>query len=259
MERKPSIKAGLLAGCLLFALVLASLSLSPAAFAGEWRVIPIRLDFDKGTRSSVISVANDGTKPLTVSVEADQWLQDAKGKDSYAISSDLIFFPKVLTIGPKEERVIRVGIKTPAIKEEKTYRLFISENPGARKPEETGVAIAIRFGVPIFAKPVQETVQGKINNLTLEQGHLRFSVTNFGNVHFRVSTITASGLDAAGNEVFKQQLNGWYVLAGASREYDIEIPQQACRQLHDITLEAKSDRAEFSQKIDFDQASCPPR
>jgi len=247
-----------LSSLLLILLPLFMFSIPPAC-AGEWRVIPIRLDFDKSTRSGVISIANDGKEPLTVSVEADRWLQDADGKDRYEKSQDLIFFPKVLTIGAKEERVIRVGIKTPAIKEEKTYRLFISEDPGARKPQGNKVAIAIRFGVPIFVKPLQENLQGEIRDVSLEQGTLGFSVANPGNLHFRINNIIVTGTDAAQQQVFTKELTGWYVLAGSSRAYSVEISRETCLKLRDLKLEVKADGAVFNRNIDVDQASCLSR
>lgn len=238
--------------------ILLSIAFSGVACAGEWRVVPIRLDFDKRTRSGAVSVANDGKDPLTVSVEADEWLQDSTGKDNYAKSSDLIFFPQVLTIGPKEERVIRVGIKVPAITEEKTYRLFITENPGARKSQSTEVAIAIRFGVPVFVEPLQKTSQGEIRSLTLGQGKLHFVVTNTGNVHFRIKAVKVSGLDAGNQPVFSKDLSAWYLLAGATQPYDFEIPPDSCPKLHSLDVEVTSDDlpAPINQQIDVDQASC---
>lgn len=226
-------------------------------WAGSWRVIPIRLDFNKKTHSGVVSIANDDTVPLTVRVEADQWLQGDEGKDRYIKSDDLIFFPQVLTVGPKEERVVRVGIKTPAIKTEKTYRLFISEDPSARKPQGTGVAIAIRFGVPIFVEPLQKEPQGEIQGLALEQGKAHFSVANTGNVHFRIKTVKATGFDTESRPLFSKDLSAWYVLAGVSRQYDLEIPQESCLQLHTLSVEVTSDdRAPLNQQINVDQAAC---
>lgn len=111
-------------------LICCLLILPASAFSGQWQVLPIRLDLDQATRSGVLSITNQGKAPLTVDVAASRWLQDATGKDYYEKTDDLIFFPKTLTIAPGKERVIRTGIKVPAVKDENTYRLFIEERPG---------------------------------------------------------------------------------------------------------------------------------
>ncbi len=127
-----------------------------AALAGEFTVNPTRLDLGAAARSGVVTVRNDGKSPLSFQLQAMDWAQDATGKDQYTETRDLIFFPRILTIEPGQEGVVRVGTKTPVVPTEKTYRLFIEELPGTNKdPEKPGVQIAflIRFGAPIFIAP----------------------------------------------------------------------------------------------------------
>ena len=109
---------------------------------------PIRLDLGKDAKSSVITVTNEAEEKLNVQMKAMEWSQDADGKDVYTDTSDIIFFPKIMTIEKKEDRIIRVGIKALAVLREKTYRLFVEEIPEPKKAQGTSVAIAIRFGVP---------------------------------------------------------------------------------------------------------------
>lgn len=226
------------------------------ARAGDWRVIPIRLDFTQSTRSGVITVNNDADKPLHLAVAADRWSEDAHGKDRYTPSTDLIFFPQQLTVPPKKERVIRVGIKVPAIQNEKTYRLFIREIPGRPDLSDTGVAIAIRFGVPIFAAPVKKTMRLHIGQLTLREGTLGFTLKNTGNVHARIQSIQVSGKNTLKNEDFSKNINGWYLLTGASRPYTLKIPRGVCDTLKTVDVQVKTEHAEFTGKIDVDKANC---
>ncbi len=131
------------------------------ALAGEWRVSPIRLELDRKVKSGVLSVINEGGEKLLVQIRAFEWTQDEEGKDQYAETADLVFFPKIMTLEKGEERMIRTGIRVPAAGREKTYRLFIEEIPEPRKGGEgTNVTVAIRFGVPIFVKPIKDENKG---------------------------------------------------------------------------------------------------
>lgn len=233
------------------------LAIIPLPAYADWRVIPIRLNFDQKTRSGVVTLSNDGEEAIAFTVEAVEWSQDEAGQDRYTSSEDLVFFPKAITVPPKQERVVRVGIKAPAISKEKTYRLFIKEAPEPRKAEGTAVAIAIQFGVPIFANPAREEIKGdlSLSHFRNEQ-QLGISVANTGNIHFRISKINLSGIDAAGNEILKQEISGWYLLAGASRTYTAPLLPELCRQLKTLDVQMVSDRLTLNKKIDVDPAMC---
>jgi fimbrial chaperone protein len=226
------------------------------AFSGTWQVIPIRLDFDQRSRSGVITVINDSDDRISFSIDAQEWTQGDDGKDQYSETKDLLFFPKSLSIGPHEERVIRAGVKIPAISKEKTYRLFIKQETSPEERSGTTVAIAIRFGVPIFSKPMAEEVKGDVIEPLLQQGTLSFGLKNTGNVHFRVAKIQLSGMDASGSEVFSQELNGGYLLAGIERSFATVIPKDLCPDLHNIDIQIISDRIHLNGTIDVDKAKC---
>lgn len=236
-----------------------SLTLSASADAG-WRVAPIRLDFDQRSKSGVITLSNDGESSITFSVEAAEWTQDENGLDLYTPTEDLIFFPKQLTVEPGKERVVRAGIRAPATTQERTYRLFIREavDP-AKKSEGTAVAIAIKFGVPIFARPVEEIVKGELLATLARNGELKITTENTGNAHYRIATLRFLGKDAGGGRVFTEEVNGWYLLAGARRGYSVQIPPEACLQLKTLDIKMHADRLYLEQVINVDPAMCPTR
>ena len=64
---------------------------------------------------------------LRVLVKLVEWTQDASGKDVYADSADLVYFPRQMEIEPGAKRLVRVGAKAPAQGAERAYRLFIEE------------------------------------------------------------------------------------------------------------------------------------
>jgi fimbrial chaperone protein len=228
------------------------------AFSGEFRVTPIRLDFDRGTKSGVITIVNEGGDKLNVQMRAFEWTQNADGKDQYTETNDIIFFPRIMTLEKSEDKILRAGIKIPATAKEKTYRLFIEEIPEPKKAEGVNVAIAIRFGVPIFVKPLKEEVKGEIEKVDLSKGTLNALVKNIGNSHFIINSVDIKGKNVKGEETFSKELSGWYLLSGVSRRYTITIPQEVCKALSKLDIEVKTDRFKLNGKLDVDQAMCNP-
>lgn len=239
----------------LFLLIL----LSPAVVhSGEWRVSPIRLDLGRNAKSGVVTVYNEADEPLQVQMRAFEWTQDGEGKDLYTETEDLIFFPRIMIFTKKEERILRAGIRVPAAKKEKAYRLYVEEIPGPRKDEGVNVAIAIRIGVPVFVKPLKEEPKGEVGKMGMEKGVLSIPVRNAGNVHFVIRSITVAGENQKGEKVFSRDISGWYLLADASRLYSTEIPKEVCTDLVNIEVEAKTDRFSFAGGFAPDRAMCEP-
>jgi fimbrial chaperone protein len=239
--------------------ILFCLFLIPSiAFSGEFRVSPIRLDFDRGAKSGVVTVTNEGEERLNVQMKAFEWTQDGDGKDQYTETADIIFFPRIMVLEKNEEKILRAGIRIPATTKEKTYRLFIEEIPEPKKAEGVNVAISIRFGVPIFAKPLKEEVKGEIEKIILSKGVLNALVKNKGNTHFIINSIDIKGKNAKGEEVLSKELSGWYLLSGVSRLYTTPVPQEVCRDLSKLAIEVKTDRFNLNGKLDVDQAMCLP-
>jgi fimbrial chaperone protein len=228
------------------------------AISGEFRVTPIRLDFDRGMRSGVITIVNEGGDKLNVQMRAFEWSQDADGKDQYTETNDIIFFPRIMSLDKKEEKILRAGIKMPATTKEKTYRLFIEEIPEPKKGEGVNVAIAIRFGVPIFVKPLKEELKGEIEKVDLSKGVLNALIRNKGNTHFIIQSIDIKGKNMKGEEIFSKELSGWYLLSGVSRPYATPLPEETCRALSRLDIEAKTDRFKLNGKLDVNQAMCIP-
>ncbi len=243
----------------IFLIILFCLFMIPSvAFSGEFRVTPIRLDFDRGTKSGVITIVNEGGDKLNVQMRAFEWTQNADGKDQYTETNDIIFFPRIMSLEKSEEKILRAGIKIPATAKEKTYRLFIEEIPEPKKGEGVNVAIAIRFGVPIFVKPLKEELKGEIAKVELSKGVLNLLIKNKGNTHFVIHSVDVKGRNAKGEEIFSKELSGWYLLSGASRSYTVTIPEETCQALTRLDIEAKTDRLKLNGKLDVNQAMCIP-
>lgn len=229
--------------------------------AGDFSVNPISLDLGAAAKSGVFIVKNDGTERLSFQLNSVEWTQDAEGKEQYADSWDLIFFPKIMTVEPGKEGVIRVGIKTPVVATEKTYRLFIEELPGViSKEAESGTAkinVLIRFGAPIFVSPVKPQDSLDIENFSLAKGNVTLSAKNTGNRHQVVQGIELRGTDTGGSEVYALTLADRYLLTGTAKSYTTSIPAEQCTKITQLALEFKTDKLNVARKLDVTRAMCP--
>jgi fimbrial chaperone protein len=120
------------------------------------------------------------------------------------------------------------------------------------------VAVAIRFGVPIFVKPLKEEVHGEVGAMTMSAGALLVPVKNTGNVHFVVQSVLLRGRNGAGEEVFSRELSGWYLLAGVSRRYETTVPPETCGTMAVIEAEVKTDKLPLRGRMVVDRSMCGP-
>lgn len=242
--------------CLCALIFFGVLLLPLHVLAGEWRVSPVRLDMGAEAKSGVISIVNEGADKFQVQMKAFVWSQDSEGKDQYTETSDIVFFPKFMLFDKPEERLLRAGIRMPATVTEKTYRLFIEEIPEPKKADSTAIAIAIRFGIPIFVKPLKEDSKGEISSISLNNGNLKVGVKNSGNVHFIINGVFLKGRNAKGEELFTRKLDGWYLLNGVSRNYTTDIPEAVCANLTNLDIEVKTNRFNLDGKLNVDKTKC---
>ncbi len=265
MADRPNLRLSLpgLPGAVLLCGFFLFVVLFPAVgYSGQWRVVPARLFFERDAKSSVVTVSNEGDDKLTLQMKAMEWSQDAEGKDVYRDSNDILFFPRILLMEPKEEKIIRIGIKTPAAVKERTYRFFLEEIPQPKKDGQSDtaqIAIAVRFGVPIFVKPPKEELKAEITQLALANGIFTATVKNTGNAHFKIGTITISGKNDRGEETFSTKLDGWYLLNGAARTYSTTIPREKCSGTAKLDVTVSTDKQiNLNRTLNVEKARCLP-
>ena len=230
-----------------------------AAYAGEFTVKPVRLDVVTSAKSASMSIVNNGEEKLSFQLQAMDWTQDKDGKDQYFDSRDLIFFPKLMTIEPGQEALVRIGFKLPATSTEKTYRLFIEELPGVVKKVEGNNAqlnVLVRFGLPIFAAPILPQDGLAIDAVELKSGVLTFIAQNSGNRHQMFTSIRITGTNATSQPVFGVDIADRYLLASSSKPYKTTLSAQQCRELTSVTIDIKTDKFAQSRKLDVKPDMC---
>lgn len=242
-----------------FVVVCCATLASIPALAGEFSVNPVRLELAANARSGAIGVRNDGKEKISFQIQGMEWTQGADGKDQYADSRELIFFPRIMTVEPGDEGLVRVGARNALVQTEKTYRLFIEELPSGKPTEARGaqVNVLVRFGAPIFVLPVNPRDGLEIERMEMAGGVLRIGARNTGNRHQIVQGVSLKGIDAGGNEVYARTLADRYLLAGTAKSYETSIAADQCSRMTSIKLEFKTDRLTVERKLDVNLAMCP--
>ena len=234
------------------------------AYAANFQIQPTSLELGGSVKSGAFSVINGGNEKLNVQISAKEWFQDAEGKDVFEEAKDLVFFPKIMTVEPNEQRAIRIGVKVPAALQEKTFRLFVEEIPSPQKNSDgkqagkitAGLTIAFRFSTPIFVKPVQPKESGIIEKIGMSGGAVKATIKNAGNVHFKLMTVTFSGKAIDGKELFSKEVAGWYVLHGKSRPFEVVVPQEFCGSLATIDVAAKAENFTIDGTLNVQKNMC---
>lgn len=227
--------------------------------AADFSVSPIRLFFEPGQRTGVLQINNSSDTRLDVQLAVFDWKQDAEGKDVYTPTKDIVLFPKLLSIEKGESRIIRVGITKASGHVEKTYRVYVEELPTG--PAPTGgatVRTLLKIGVPIFIEPVGKLLpSGVIEDAALAKGTLKFTVKNTGNVNFILNKTEVTGTDRSGNAAYKDEISGWYVLSGDSRQYSLKVPQKYCPTLKSIDINIVNDHnVSLKKRLDVSSEMC---
>jgi fimbrial chaperone protein len=94
-------------------------------------------------------------------------------------------------------------------------------------------------------------VQAEVGEPTLDKGALAVQVRNPGNQHVRVLKVVVS--DGASH---RQEVAGWYALAGSQRTYTLNIPPEICRKSKTLHVTVEGEALRVDRKLDVDPARC---
>jgi fimbrial chaperone protein len=252
--------AGFAAGrFLVTALTVASLWGGPQArdaSAATFTVDPTQIFLSGRTGSVLLTLRNESNETLQFQLSVFQWAQSPSGQMQLEATDDIVFFPTLLTLKPMETRRVRVGSATVPDAREKTYRIFVEELPPTATTAGAGVRVLTKMGIPIFVRPAREVATATLNDLRQQEGTLRFTLTNAGTVHVVPQSIKVRGLTGS-NTAFDGELEGWYVLAGGRREFEMTFPKNACAQVTSIVVDIQFASAKLQERLQTPNGVCP--
>jgi fimbrial chaperone protein len=231
------------------ALALGLLCGAGRARASGLNVSPVQVWLTQETSKSLLTLRNEGPEDARYQVSIMTWDEDARAGMKLGPTEDIIVFPTILELKVNETRSLRLGAVVPFGPIEKTYRVFLEELPAPEKPQaRSTVRVLTRVGIPIFLAPVQTLEDRKLSALSLDKGSASVDVQNTGNVHLRVETVRLEGFTEAGAKIFEKLAQGWYVLAGGHKRYELEVPRDACGKIRKLVVSVKTDKEQVLQE-----------
>ena len=193
------------------------------ACAGLLGLAPVRVFLDEETRTGVVELSNPSDSPISVQIDPVRWTQTADGDDRYEPTTEILAFPPIVTIPPRETQIVRIGrMAEPAMDLEKTYRVYFTELPQQSSADDPTVSLKmrLRIGVPVFEAPLQP-VRPELRIVSADYigDELKVRLQNSGNTHIRLSDLSTPELMDV-----DRNLPAKYILPGASREFTIPAP-----------------------------------
>jgi fimbrial chaperone protein len=227
------------------------------AGAATYSVNPTRVVLTARATTALVTVRNDGDEPLRFQMSVFVWNQDARGQMQLAPTEDMIVFPLMMALQPKQERSVRVGAATPFGTTEKSYRLIIEELPPPERPgQPTGVRVLTRMSVPIFLQPQSPKASASLTDVALGPGGLTFTLRNTGNVFFIPDAITVKAMDQHGIVLHERALEPWYVLAAGSRVFEVAVPRPLCEQVRSFAISVDIGKSSLKQRLETPASAC---
>lgn len=224
------------------------------ATAATFTVEPTQIFFSGRTSSVLLTLHNESTETLRFELSVFAWTQSPSGEMQLEPTEDIIFFPSLLTLAPGESRRVRVGSTTGFDSREKTYRLFVEELPPL-DGRSSGVRVLTKMGIPIFLRPAKEVASATLAGLGQRSGTLHFTLGNDGTVHFVPSGIRVRGL-AGDKTAFDNQLDGWYVLAGGRREFEMPFPEAECTRITSVMVDVQLGSSSLQERLQTPNGVC---
>jgi len=228
-----------------------------AAHASTFSVNPTQVYLSAAVKSALVTIKNETDQPVRFQVAAVAWDQDEAGRMQITPTQDIVFFPPLLTLQPREERKVRLGTTVAPGAREKTYRLVVEELPPLQTATSpTGVAMLTKVTIPVFLQPARIVGLASLADVGMTASHLAFRLRNDGTAHFVPRSVRVRGQDEAGAAVVDQQATAWYVLAGESRLFDLAIAEPQCRQVRTHVIDVQVGEKALTETLRTPNGAC---
>ena len=214
-----------------------------AARAADLTIMPVAVQLDAAHDRTTVRVSNTGRAPVVLQADAIGWSR-TNGVDQDSATDDLIVNPPVFTVAPGATQIVRVGLRrnSPA-DHESTYRMVLREVPSptdsadATVQGEVRVLVALR--VPVYVAPAVVRHEQRWAARYDASGRLYASVTNTGNVHYKIGTLRLASQDDSSTT--RLQGPESVLMPGEERQFALPRPASAPAG-QPMTLEVLTDR-----------------
>jgi fimbrial chaperone protein len=239
----------------LYPIALAALLLAaPAARASNFTVTPTEVNLSASATSALVTLRNGNKTPLRFEITLFKWSEDETGQMQLEPSADVTFFPKLVELPAGGSRNIRIGINPGMSRDtEQSFRIFVEELPDQSAPSANTVAIRTKVGIPVFVRPMKPVRTAVIESVSVEGGKVKTRVRNTGNLHINVETIAVKG---TGTTAFSKEGQGWYVLPGATRIFEVAMTAEECKATTAVNVEVFGHNTSLKGASQVSPAAC---
>lgn len=210
--------------CVFLSGVMAAL-IGTSAVAASLFVRPTTVVLSGGQSAASITVTNSGNEPVTAQLRVFAWDQK-DNEDKLDPTSALVASPPMMSIPPGQSqtiRLVRTGKTKPA--REETYRLIVDEITDRTATAAAGVAIQLRYSVPVFVLPRADSPARLSVTAGVDGNELVIDAVNRGKAHAQISNVSLGYADGS-SQLIGSGLVG-YVLPDRNRQWKLPLPAAA--------------------------------
>ena len=242
----------------LYPVVVAALLLvAQPAHASNFTVTPTEVNLSTSTTSALVTLRNRSKAPLRFEITVFKWSEDEKGRMSLDPSADVTFFPKLVELAAGASRNIRIGINAGVARDvEQSFRIFVEELPDQSAPAANTVAIRTKVGIPVFVRPAKPVRAAVIEGVSVERGKVMTRVRNTGNLHINVQNIAVKGTGTSNASTFSKEGQGWYVLPGGTRIFEVPLTAAECKATSAVNVEVFGHNTSLKSAGQVSPAAC---
>jgi fimbrial chaperone protein len=200
----------------------ALLCVAGAAHAASLQISPVTIEFGTDDTATGITLRNPGERPVYGQVRVFRWDQ-ADGEDTLTPTQDLLASPPLIEVGTQSEQLIRVvrASRTPAGAEQ-SYRLLIDELPQPGEAPTNGVAIRLRYSIPVFVEPASNGAPRLDWALLRGNAGWLLRVRNDGTRRAQLASVELVTADGHTYPLTRGLLG--YALAGRTGQWSVPLP-----------------------------------
>ena len=199
------------AGNFFSALLIVCSGCFQTALAGGLTISPVLLELDALHKAVTVTLRNGGDTPLAFQSSALIW-QQIDGVDQYSPTDAVLVAPAIIEIPAQSSQVFRVTLRqfVPGFIEQ-SYRLLLEDVSRPQSDNERpAVALRLIHSLPLLVAPAgKTTVELRWSPCPAQDKPDCVRITNVGNRHVKVKTITISGPteSSSGADDWQQQLD----------------------------------------------------
>ncbi len=236
--------------------MLCCIAFNHLAMANTFNVFPMRLELTEGAKIGTVTVVNNNDSPANMQVRAMKWTQGEHGRDTMENTDELTFFPKIFKVPAHGQKVVRVGYQGKPLPRELSFRLFIRELP-VEEPGKMGMKMAVQISMPVFIRPVAagKMPSPEVKGISIVDGKLVGWIQNPGLRYLMVRKLEVSG-SKGGASTYRGTPNGWYVLAGVNKAFDLGLSRKECAGIDTLKINAVTSNGHWEKSFTLKPALC---